>query len=248
MASLWLRQLRTKNATAVDVAWALNLAGLAVLCAAFADGAPWRRAAVALAAGFHGLRLGLHLYRDRIAGRREEEDGRYAALRARWGEAADRRFFVFYQAQALLDVLLAAPFLLAALRVESAFGFVDALAAALWLSGFLIETSADAQLRRFRADPASRGAVCRVGWWSVSRHPNYFGEWLMWTAYAVVAWPAPWGPFGVVAPAIMLFSILKVTGIPPTEAQALRSRGDAYRRYQREVSAFFPWFPRRSSP
>lgn len=246
MAVLWNRQRATKNATAVDVAWAGNLALLAVLFAAALPGDPARRAVLAALGVFHGGRLALHLWRDRVRGK-AAEDGRYRDLRAKWGAAADRRFFVFYQAQAALDVLLAVPFALVALRAEPFPSAWDVAALAVFVAGLLLETSADRSLRRFKSDPKNRGAVCRDGLWAYSRHPNYFGEWLVWVAYAVLAWPHPAGACGLAAPLLMLFFILKVTGIPPTEAQSVRSRGDAYRAYQREVSAFVPWFPRRSA-
>jgi steroid 5-alpha reductase family enzyme len=82
---------------------------------------------------------------------------------------------------------------------------------------------------------------------SASRHPNYFFEWLIWIAVALIALPAPYGWLGIVAPALMLLFLFRVTGIPATEAQALRSRGEDYRRYQHETSVFVPWFPRRPS-
>ena len=87
----------------------------------------------------------------------------------------------------------------------------------------------------------------RAGVWRYSRHPNYFGQWLTWYAYALVALAAPYGWIGLISPALMLYLILRVTGIPPTEAQALKSRGDDYRRYQRETSAFVPLPPRRAA-
>ncbi len=84
----------------------------------------------------------------------------------------------------------------------------------------------------------------REGLWRFSRHPNYFFQWLTWVAYAIVALAAPYGWIGLLAPALMLYLILFVTGIPPAEESSLRSRGDDYRRYQRETSPFVPWFPR----
>jgi steroid 5-alpha reductase family enzyme len=109
------------------------------------------------------------------------------------------------------------------------------------------ESVADRQLGRFKTRPGSRGLACREGLWRYSRHPNYFFEWLVWIAYSLLAWPAPHGYLALPIPLLMLFFLLRVTGIPYTEAQALRSRGEAYARYQREVSAFIPWFPRRQA-
>ena len=140
--------------------------------------------------------------------------------------------------------MLSLPFAYAAsTRAEFPAG-TDLLAMALCLGGWLGESIADQQLQRWKRDPANRGRTCRRGLWAWSRHPNYFFEWMIWCGFACLALAASGGWLGWIAPALLLFSILKVTGIPPTEAQAVRSRGEDYRRYQREVSAFFPLPPR----
>ena len=116
--------------------------------------------------------------------------------------------------------------------------------AALWIVAASLERVADRQLQRFKADPANKGRTLRTGLWRYSRHPNYFFQWLTWVAYALVALEAPYGWIGLIAPAIMLYLILFVTGVPAAEESSLRSRGEEYRRYQRETSAFVPWFRR----
>ena len=100
------------------------------------------------------------------------------------------------------------------------------------------------QLALFKAQPASKGRVCDFGLWKYSRHPNYFFEWLVWIAYFVFALGSPWAWVGLASPLLMLFFLTRMTGIPPAEARALASRGDAYRDYQRRTSAFIPWFPK----
>ena len=97
---------------------------------------------------------------------------------------------------------------------------------------------------KFKEDPANRGKTCRAGLWRYSRHPNYFFEWVLWCGMATLALGTPLGWLAYLSPALILYFILKITGIPPTEAQSLKSRGDDYRRYQQETSAFFPWFPK----
>ncbi len=245
MLVLWAWATRHKDASCVDVAWAGLLGVLAIGYAAFAEGDPHRRILIGAMGGLWGLRLAFHLFRDRIW-KAKEEDGRYQQLRAEWGNQATPKFFVFFQAQGLLDVLLAIPFLVAASRLGP-LGLTDYLGGALWVTGWVGESIADAQLARWRRDPANKGRTCRAGLWNYSRHPNYFFEWLMWCSYAVVAsGPAvSWAWTTWLAPAVMLLLILKVTGVPPTEARALRSRGEDYRRYQRTTSVFVPWFPKR---
>jgi steroid 5-alpha reductase family enzyme len=239
MGVLWLVQRRTRDATTVDVAWAALLGVLAVLYAVLGEGLPARRVLVALMVASATWRLALHLWFDRA--RKGVEDGRYAALRAKWGPAAQRNFFWFFQAQALLDVLLSLPFLLAC-NSSAPSGALDLAGLVLWAVAICGEALADAQLAAFKADPAQRGRTCRRGLWSLSRHPNYFFQWLLWCAYALLALSAPAGWIGFASPLLMLALILFVTGIPPTETQALRSRGEDYREYQRTTSAFVPWF------
>ena len=84
------------------------------------------------------------------------------------------------------------------------------------------------------------GKTIRSGLWRYSRHPNYFFQWLAWIAFALIALAAPWGWIALFAPALILYLILFVTGVPPSEERALASRGDDYRRYQRETSVFVP--------
>jgi steroid 5-alpha reductase family enzyme len=242
MALLWALQIRTRDAGVVDAGWAGMLGLAAVFCAATGEGDGARRVMIGAMGGVWGLRLALHLLLDRVL--KGEEDGRYQMMRERFGGRINGVLFLFFQAQAVLVVVLAAPFLLAS-SAAAPVGALDIAAAALWLVGFAGEAAADRQLARFKADPSSRGRVCTAGLWRYSRHPNYFFEWLMWCAYALVALAHPVGWAALSAPALMLLFVLKLTGIPPTEARAVRSRGEAYRRYQRTTSAFFPWFPRK---
>ena len=106
------------------------------------------------------------------------------------------------------------------------------------------EWMADRQLTRFRNDPDNRGRTCRTGLWRYSRHPNYFFESLHWWAYVVMAIGLPSWWLTLIAPVLMTISLLFVSGIPLAEAQALASRGDDYRDYQRRTSPFIPWFPK----
>jgi steroid 5-alpha reductase family enzyme len=199
---------------------------------------------VAALAATWGLRLGAHLW-VRVAG--EAEDGRYQQMRRAWGATADGRFLVFFQLQAGAAVLFALP-MLAAGRSPAPWGLLDTIGVAIWAIGLGGEALADGQLAAFRAAAGNKGRVCQVGLWRYSRHPNYFFEWVHWWAYVALAVHSPlwWIPLaGVVA---MGYTITRVTGIPPTEVQAIRSRGEAYRAYQRTTSAFVPWPPRTERP
>lgn len=240
--ALYLRQRATRDATLVDAGWAFSLALLAVVYATLAPGGLEHRLLIGILASVESIRVGW-LVVGRLG---KGEDTRYAALRERWRARGREQvsFAVFFQAQALVAVVLSIPFLLASFNDHDGLQPLEWLGAALWIVAFGAEWLADRQLAVFKADPGNSGQTLRAGLWRYSRHPNYFFQWLTWVAYALIALPAAYGWLGLIAPALMLISILFVTGIPPSEEQALRSRGDDYRRYQRETSPFVPLPPR----
>jgi steroid 5-alpha reductase family enzyme len=241
MLVLWGVHVARRNASWVDVGWAGTLGVLAVLYGALGTGYAPRRLLVALVVGVWSVRLTAHLVTRVLA---EPEDARYVEMRARWGGNLKAKFFTLFVGQGVLDIVLSISFLMAAVDPAPRIHALTWAGAALAVLGMVGEATADAQLRRFKADPANRGTVCRVGLWGWSRHPNYFFDWLVWCGFALLGLASPWGWLGLVAPALMLYFLTRVTGIAATEAHAVQSRGEAYRQYQREVSAFVPWPPR----
>jgi steroid 5-alpha reductase family enzyme len=238
MAALWWWQVRIGNAGIVDAGRMLLVAGLAVFYASVGDGAWTRRSAIAWMMGSWGARLGVYILWDRVLGR--PEDPRYQAIRRESGDRANTKFFWSFQKQALAAVFLSLPALFASLNPAAMLSPLELAACALWIVSFAGETTADRQLVRFRKDPENRGHACQSGLWRYSRHPNYFFECVMWIAYALFASASPWGWVAIACPLATLYFL--VTRIPPAEAQALRSRGDEYREYQKRTSAFVPWF------
>ena len=236
MAAAWWTQRRLANAGWVDAFWTFGL-GSAGVGVALAGGDGPRRLVVAGLIAAWALRLGAHI----AARSHGAEDARYAHFRTEWGAAFERRMFAFLQIQAAAALLLVLP-ILAAASAPGPLGWLDILAVALALTALAGEALADRQLQAFRADPANRGGICERGLWRWSRHPNYFFEWLHWCAYPLLALAAGWGALALalVGPAFIYWLLVHVSGIPPLEAQMLRSRGEAFRAYQRRVSAFFP--------
>jgi steroid 5-alpha reductase family enzyme len=242
MLAGWQWQRRWRNAGIVDVLWATSLAAAAVLVAALGDGAPGPRILLGLLGCVWGLRLAWHLSK-RV--RLEGEDGRYRELRSHWHDD-QRRWLGFFQLQALSVALLAIPFAAVAANPRTSPLWLAA-GSGIWLLGVLGEAVADAQLASFRADPGHRGRTCRIGLWRYCRHPNYFFEWLHWLAYVAFAVGSPLWGLSWLGPLLMFVFLRFISGIPWTEAQALRTRGEDYREYQRCTSMLFPWFPKRST-
>lgn len=236
---------RMENYGIVDIVWSYAFGALALFYALAAQGwAPRRWAFAALVILWSG-RLGTHLYR-RVMSHHPVEDRRYTEMRTRWADHFAYKMFTFYQQQAASVVILGLPFLLIARNTTDHFHPLEYAGMVLWLLAVLGESLADAQLAAFKRDPVNKGKVCEAGLWGYSRHPNYFFEWCIWVAYFVFALASPWGWTSVICPAGILYLLLNVTGVPMTEEQSVRSRGDAYRDYQRRVSVFVPWFPKKS--
>jgi steroid 5-alpha reductase family enzyme len=243
MVAVWAYSRRVSNVGYVDVAWAALMGLMAVVIAIGGSGSKLVRGLIAVMLVLWAFRLAHHLLK-RVHGR--AEDGRYAYLRMHWN-GSQMRFFVFFQAQALVVTLFALPVLVAASNPIGAFTIWSLAAILVWVVAVAGESIADRQLAAWVGNPANRGQTCRSGLWAWSRHPNYFFEWLHWFAYVLLAVGAPLAWLAFAGPLLMFAFLYRVTGIPFTEAQSLRSRGDDYRAYQLEVSAFLPWPPRRTS-
>ena len=242
----WLLSRRLDNYSFVDVTWSYALAVIVPIYAWLSHGFALRELLVVAMACLWSARLGTHLLL-RVWKHHPHEDVRYQVLRKDWAGSLGLKFFLFFQAQALLIVLLSVPMLLALRNPAPQLAWVEWLGLAVWLIGVVGESLADWQMQRFKADPANRGRVCTVGLWRYSRHPNYFFESVIWWAFWLFACGSPWGWVTVYAPLLILHFLLRVTGIPLTEKCAVESKGDAYREYQRTTSAFVPWFPKKSN-
>ena len=241
MLCVWVWATRIKNAGVVDIFWSYNFPVIAVILFLLADGFGPRKLLICAMVAIAGLRLGTHLA-VRIVSHLDEEEGRYQHLRKGWQPHPDRAFFWFFQAQALSNVLLAVPFFIVVMNIDNRLSILEYAGAALWLIAFIGESVADWQLKEFKKDPKNKGEVCDKGLWNYSRHPNYFFEWMIWVSYFIFALASPYGYLAIISPAIILYLLLKVTGIPATEEQSLRSKGGKFRAYQKTTSVFVPWF------
>ena len=242
MIGTWALSNAIRKAAIVDVVWAFSIGLLALLYACLhGTGDPTRRWLVAGIVSLWSLRLGTYLWM-RVS--KERDDKRYLEIIESWGEKASSKMFWFFQFQGAANVVLSVTLLLAIANraiFPSVWDFLGILMACVAVLG---EGLSDWQLKQFKMDPNNKGKTCRRGLWRYSRHPNYFFEWVFWCSIPFFAIGHPLAWLSWLSPAAMLYILVKVTGIPPTEKQSLISRGDDYRRYQKETSPFIPWFPK----
>lgn len=239
-AGLWVVSIPLRNASIVDPFWGPAYLLISLVWFFSLPGIPSARSLlVLLCVGAWALRLGLHLTVRALG---KPEDPRYAAMRARNGRGWWwRSLFWVFLLQAALVWGIASP-LFVAIRSSSGLGLLDAIGVLLFGTGLAFEAIGDAQLTAFRADPANRGQVLDSGLWRYTRHPNYFGDALLWWGFGLfgVAAGAWWTLIG---PALMTFLLLRVSGVAMLE-EGMEERRPGYAEYVRRTSAFFPWFPR----
>lgn len=241
MFLVWLWAKKIKNNGVVDIFWASNFLVIALIIYFLADGFQERKILVCALAVLWSLRLSVYLY-QRVGMHLHEEEGRYKQLRLEWN---DTKFFFFFQMQAVSNVFLSIPFFIIALNQNYTIHVVEYIGAALWLISILGEAIADYQLQQFKKDSNNKGKVCENGLWNYSRHPNYFFQFMIWISVLLMALPSPYGWLAILCPISIGYLLFKVTGIPMTEEQALRSKSDLYKKYQETTSVFIPWFKKK---
>lgn len=244
----WLLSVRLRDVSIVDVMWGPGFALVVAVATWVGAGDPARKLLVLVLVGLWGLRLAFHIF---LRNHGKGEDYRYRAMRERQGPR-----FVWLSAitifglQGALLLFIALPLILATSRTAgtgtgtAGLGLVDLAGCALFVLGFFFEAVGDAQLARFKADPANRGKVCDVGLWRYSRHPNYFGDATLWWGLYLIACAVPGGAWTIASPLLMTVLLLKVSGVALLE-RGLASTKPGYADYVARTSPFVPWFPRR---
>jgi steroid 5-alpha reductase family enzyme len=238
-AATWVVSVKLNNYGFLDAAWSYGIAVLAPIYAFVGPGDALRKWLFCAVGVAWSLRLGTYILR-RVIGHHPQEDVRYEALRKRW--PGPGMFLAFFELQAIIVVIFSLPFLFVSWNSTTGLRPLEIIGLAIAIFSLCGEALADRQMKTFKANPSNKGKVCQTGLWAYSRHPNYFFEFLTWVGFFVAALPTPWGWTTLVCPLLMYHFLTKVTGIPLTEEYAIKSKGDAYREYQRTTSAFVPWF------
>jgi len=240
--ALWLLSVALRDASIADPAWGAGFVLIAWLAYAIGEGCRGRRLLLGALVSVWGARLALYLIARKLRERRE--DARYAAMRERHG----RRFVLVSLAtvfllQGALMWVISLPFAVAAAQPQR-LGPLDALGGAAWAVGVFFEAVGDHQLARFKADPANAGRVMDSGLWRYTRHPNYFGDFMVWWGIYIVALSTGYAWWTIVSPLVMSTLLIRVSGKRLLEAQMRQRPG--YAEYVARTSGFFPLPPRGS--
>jgi steroid 5-alpha reductase family enzyme len=236
----WVLSLVLRDVSIVDVAWGLGFVAVAWVAFAVGDGCTGRRVLLAVLTTLWGLRLAGYIGRRKL--RHPGEDPRYGAWREKWGERFPLvSLFTVFGLQAVLVWVVSLP-LQGAATSDDPLGVLDWVGVAVWAIGLACEATGDAQMARFKADPANKGRIMDRGLWRYTRHPNYFGDAAVWAGLFLVAadsWP---GVLTVLSPAVMIWTLAGKTGKPLTE-KAMSAR-PGYQEYIDATSGFLPLPPR----
>ena len=238
--AFWLLSLRLKDASIADIAWGLLFVTVAWVGFAAGEGEPAMLLAAVLTTAW-GLRLAIYIGRRNLG---HGEDRRYGAMRAkRPGQFWIWSLFGVFALQGLLALVVSLPLQSLAASADGAIGLLSLLGVAVMLLGLAFETVGDVQLSAFRRDPASQGQVMDRGLWRYTRHPNYFGDSVVWWGLWLVAigGGAEW--WTAIGPALMTFLLLRVSGVAMLESD-IGERRPGYAEYVRRTSAFLPRPPR----
>jgi len=239
---IWLVSLKARDASIVDMFWGLGFVVIAWISFFTGGGALSRRQLMVAMVTLWGLRLSAYLTRRNWG---KGEDYRYQAMRQRHGD----RFPIISLSRVF--ILQAVVLWIVSLPVQAAqvypdpkdLGILDFIGLGVWAIGLFFESVGDAQLARFKADPTNAGKVMNRGLWRYTRHPNYFGDFMVWWGIYLVALATKSGFWTVIGPALMSFFLMRVSGVPLLEKSLRKNRPD-YEAYIQQTSAFFPRPPK----
>jgi steroid 5-alpha reductase family enzyme len=243
MTLWWIAALALRRNDIADVAWGLGfpVVGIALIVSV-RDRVPPVLVLLTALTVVWGVRLAWHIGSRR---RGSSEDFRYVQMREKWGTSAWwRAYLQVFLLQGVFMLMISSPLIVAAAAPPVPLGLIAWIGAGVWLVGIVFEAVADAQLAAFKHDPANKGRVMDRGLWSWSRHPNYFGESLLWWGVWIACLGAPWGWIAVVGPVTITFLLLKVSGVPLLEKHY--EGNEAYQAYARRTSVLVPLPPKKS--
>lgn len=242
MITTWLVSIGVRNASIVDIVWGAGFAINSWVLAATIEGDSGRQILMAILVGVWGVRLAGYLAKRNIG---HGEDWRYVAMRKKIGKKFPLvSLYSVFGLQGVLMWLVSLPVMFANADASPSIGPLAVIGIMVWLTGFAFESIGDFQLARFKKDPDNAGKVMDRGLWSLTRHPNYFGDALLWWGIGIVAAETGSGVIGFIGPVVMTYFLMRVSGVPMLE-RSLNKRREGYADYVARTSAFIPRPPKK---
>jgi len=235
MISMFVLSILLKDNSIIDIFWGIGFILITVLCLVINGEYTLKKGITTLIVLLWGLRLAIHIY---LRNKGKTEDFRYQAWRKSWNYFYLRSFLQVYLLQGSIMLVVAVPLILIVASPSDSFGFLEITGVLLFMTGFLFETIGDAQLSHFKKQAENKGKIITTGLWKYTRHPNYFGEALLWWGIWLLAVPEIDGLFTVISPVLITWLLRYVSGVPMLEKK-YAGRPD-WEAYKKEVPVFFP--------
>ncbi|MDX2000951.1 MAG: DUF1295 domain-containing protein [Chitinophagales bacterium] len=240
MVVWYLLGLIKKDNSIIDIAWGLGFIVVAYANIWFTGNTGTKQLFLLSLVTIWGLRLAFYLF---IRNRGVGEDYRYAQWRRDWKYFNLRAFFQIFMLQGTIMWAVALPIMVCLASTASAMAWYHWLGLGIWLVGFYFEAVGDWQKYRFKTNPANKGKTIMTGLWAYTRHPNYFGESLMWWGVFLLSLGSSYWYISLISPVLLTFFLIKVSGVAMLEK---KYRGDMeYADYQRRTNSFIPWWPKK---
>ena len=237
MSLFFLLALFLKDNSIVDIGWGLGFILITILMI-IQRPIPGMRGIAYIFVILWGFRLARHIF---LRNRGRSEDFRYAAWREEWGIwFIPRSYLQIFMLQGIIMFIVVYPIVVISVAPLRPVGIIEAIGSIVWSIGFFFETVSDLQLSRFKKDPDNKGKIITTGLWKYTRHPNYFGEVVMWWGIFLLALPVHYGWTAVVSPLLITYLLTKVSGVPLLERKY--AGNVQFERYKQRTNTFFPWF------
>jgi len=242
MIAVWAISLDMRDASIVDIAWGSGFVVVAWVSYWLSDGNSTRSLLLTVLTTIWGLRLAFYLAKRNLG---HGEDFRYQSMRRKHGDRfAIVSLYTVFGLQGLLMFIVSLPVQLGQVREEPGFGIIGVVGVLVWGVGIYFEAVGDAQLARFKRNPANKGLIMDQGLWRYTRHPNYFGDSCVWWGLGLIAAESSLGIYGLIGPVVMTFLLVKVSGAAMLD-RAMLKRKPGYENYVATTSGFIPRPPRR---
>lgn len=241
MVGTWVVSVAVKNASIVDIVWGAGFVAVSWVLVFAIDGDSARQWLVTVLISIWGLRLSLYLFKRNHG---KGEDWRYVRMRKKHGAKFPLVSLVtVFVLQGIIMWIVSLPIQYSHADDSPSIGPIAVIGIMVWLFGITFEALGDAQLARFKKDPANAGKVMDQGLWRLTRHPNYFGDAVMWWGMWIIAAETGSGVLSVIGPIVMTFFLMRVSGVPMLEASLIKRR-EGYAEYVARTSSFFPRPPK----